>query len=229
MARSGDAARPGHDCAFSLTHYREILEAAKAGGYRFAGFDRAPSEGDLIIRHDVDLSLAAAVEMAEVEAAAGAWSTWFLMTRSVFYNLASSEGSHALARLRELGGRIAQHAVWPRIDLDERFEPIVAWHNPELEYMTDPIEGAVNAMGTPWFDGVHFRSDSNQRWGFRGAQQSCPREELAHGKLDWLHLLIHPAIWAYDGKTMRETMESFIDAESAARFEHLRIDKIDLS
>lgn len=229
MARSGDAAGPGHDCAFSLSHYREILEAAKAGGYRFAGFDRAPSEGDLIIRHDVDLSLAAAVEMAEVEAAAGAWATWFLMTRSVFYNLASIEGSQALARLRELGGRIAQHAVWPRIDLDERFEPIVAWHNPELEYMTDPIEGAVNAMGTPWFDPVHFRSDSNHRWGFRGAQQSCPHDELAHGTLDWLHLLIHPAIWAYDGTTMRETMESFIDAESAARFEHLRIDKIDLS
>ena len=46
-------------CAFDLGHYRELLEAAKAGGYRFAGFDRAPEPGDLILRHDVDLSLAA--------------------------------------------------------------------------------------------------------------------------------------------------------------------------
>ena len=229
MAGSGDAGAIGDGCAFSLTHYREILEAAKAGGYRFAGFDRPPSEGDLIIRHDVDLSLAAAVQMAEVEAEAGAWSTWFLMTRSVFYNLASAEGTHALARLRELGGRIAHHAVWPTIDLDERFEPIVAWHNPKLEYMTDPIVGAVNAMGAPWFDRTHFRSDSNHRWGFRGDRHSCPHEELARGELDWLHLLIHPAIWAYKGKTMRETMESFVDADSAARLEYLGVDRIDLS
>ena len=77
--------------------------------------------------------------MAEVEAAAGAWSTWFLMTRSVFYNLASPEGERAIERLRELGGRIAHHAVWPHLDLDDRFEPVVAWHNPEPEYMTAPI------------------------------------------------------------------------------------------
>ena len=63
------------------THYRELLEAAKAGGYRFAGFDRRREPGDLILRHDVDLSLEAAVAMAEVEAEPGAWSTWFLMTR----------------------------------------------------------------------------------------------------------------------------------------------------
>ena len=123
-------------CDFSLEHYRELLEAAKAGGYRFAGFDREPAPGDLILRHDVDLSLDAAVRMAEVEAEAGAWSTWFLMTRSVFYNLASHEGERAIARLRELGGRIAHHAVWPDVDLDARFVPVVAWHNPDPEYMT---------------------------------------------------------------------------------------------
>jgi hypothetical protein len=94
-------------CDFSLAHYRELLQAAKAGGYRFAGFDRAPEPGDLILRHDVDLSLASALAVAEVEADEGAWSTWFLMTRSVFYNLASKEGEQAIARLRELGHRVA--------------------------------------------------------------------------------------------------------------------------
>ena len=83
----------------------------KAGGYRCAGFDRAPQPGDLILRHDVDLSLDGALAVAEVEAEEGAWSTWFLMTRSVFYNLASSEGERAIARLRELGHRVAHHAV----------------------------------------------------------------------------------------------------------------------
>jgi hypothetical protein len=211
-------------CGFDLAHYRELLDAAKAGGYRFAGFDLEPAAGDLILRHDVDLSLDAALALAEVEAEAGAWSTWFLMTRSVFYNLASHEGERAIARLRELGGRIAHHAVWPNVDMDERFVPVVAWHNPDPEYMTAPIEGVVNVMTAPWFHPEHYRSDSNGHW-----RHGCPHSQLAAGGFEWLQLLTHPEIWAYDGATMGETMQSFLDADRAARLEHLRADRIDLS
>ncbi len=210
-------------CEFSLHHYRELLEAAKAGGYRFAGFDAAPEPGALILRHDVDLSLESAVALAEIEAEAGATSTWFLMTRSIFYNLGSPEGERTIARLRELGGRIAHHAVWPELDLDDRFEPVVAWHNPDPEYMTAPIEGAVNVMAEPWFDPGHYRSDSNQHW-----RHGCPHEQLARGEFEWLQLLTHPEIWAYDGTTMGETMRTFLDADREARLEHLRDDRIDL-
>ncbi len=219
----------GETCAFSLAHYRELLEAAKAGGYRFAGFDRPPEPGALIIRHDVDLSLEAAVRMAEVEAEVGVWSTWFLMTRSVFYNLLSGEGERTIERLRELGGRIAHHAVWPRIDLDERFDPVVAWHNPDRSYMTRPIDGATNAMGRPWYEPTHFRSDSNQNWRYRDRPGHCPHGELARAELDWLHVNIHPEIWVYEGATMRETMEAFLTAEREHRLDHLRADRIDLS
>jgi hypothetical protein len=211
-------------CGFSLSHYRELLEAAKEGGYRFAGFDGKPEPGELILRHDVDLSVDAALALAEVEAEAGAWSTWFLMTRSAFYNLASHEGERAMARLRELGGRIAHHAVWPDVDLDGRFEPVVAWHNPDPEYMTRPIEGATNVMTAPWFHPDHYRSDSNARW-----RHGCPHEQLARGEFEWLQLLTHPEIWAFEGETMGETMRSFLDADRSARLELLRADRIDLS
>jgi hypothetical protein len=211
-------------CEFSLGHYRELLEAALRGGYRFAGFDRPPERGDLILRHDVDLSLEAALQMAEVEAELGARSTWFLMTRSVFYNLDSREGEAALARLRNLGGVIAHHAVWPHVDLDERFEAVVAWHNPDPEYMTQPIEGATNPMSSPWFDPEHYRSDSNQQW-----RHGCPHPGLERGEPEWLQLLVHPEIWVYEGDTMGETMASFLLADGRARLEHLRADRIDLS
>ena len=52
-ARDSDDAAPS-----TLEHYRELLQAARAGGYRFAAL--RPSRrrrGDLILRHDVDLSL----------------------------------------------------------------------------------------------------------------------------------------------------------------------------
>jgi hypothetical protein len=211
-------------CDFSLAHYRELLRAGQAGGYRWAGFDRAPEAGDLILRHDVDLSLAAALAVAEAEAEEDAWSTWFLMTRSVFYNLASTEGERAIARLRELGHRVAHHAVFPHADLDARFDPVVAWHNPDPEFMKAPIDGAVNVMESPFFDPEHYRSDSNQHWRY-----GCPHEELAAGAFEWLQLLTHPEIWAFDGATMRESMDSLLDADRAARLEHLRADRIDLS
>ena len=161
--------------------------------------------------------------MAEVEAEEDATATYLLMTRSVFYNLGSKEGDWAIGRLRELGGRIAHHAVRPHVDLDERFEPVVAWHNPDPEYMQAEIAGAVNVMRPPFFDPDHYRSDSNQHW-----RHGCPHEPLARGELEWLQLLVHPEIWAYEGETMRESMDSFLDADRAARLELLRNDRIDL-
>jgi hypothetical protein len=211
-------------CDFSLAHYGGLLEAAREGGYRFAGFDRAPGRGDLILRHDVDLSLDSAIAMAELEAEDGVWSTWFLMTRSVFYNLASTEGERAIARLRELGHRVAHHAVWPHVDLDDRFDPVVAWHNPEPAYMWGEIAGASSVMRKPFFDADHYRSDSNQNWRHR-----CPHDELAEGRFEWLQLLIHPEIWVYEGATMGETMRAFLAADERARLELLRADRIDLT
>jgi hypothetical protein len=209
---------------FTMQRYRDLLSAIKAGGYRFAFYDAPPAAGDVFLRHDVDLSLRAALAMAEVEAEEDVRSTWFLMTRSLFYNLDSSEGEHALARLRELGHRVGHHALHPQLDLDDRFDRVVAWHNPEPAFMEIEIPGAVNVMRAPFFDAEHYRSDSNQNW--RGTN---PQEGLARGEYEWLQLLIHPEIWVYEGGTMRETMEAFLDADRAARFEQLGRDRIDLS
>jgi hypothetical protein len=211
-------------CAFDLQHYRELLNAAKAGGYRFASFDREPGSGDLLLRHDVDLSLASALELARLEAEAGAQATYFLMTRSVFYNLASPEGERTLAELRDLGHRVGLHAVHPHLDLDDRFDPVIAWHNPDPEFMREPLDGAVNVMQPPYFDPDHYRSDSNQHW-----RSGCPHEDLAAGRFGWLQLLTHPEIWAYPGASMRETMHSMLDAERELDLERLAEDRIDLT
>jgi hypothetical protein len=211
-------------CAFDLMHYRELVQAAKAGGYRFATFDEPPRRGDLLLRHDVDLSLDAALRMAELEAEEGASATYFLMTESVFYNLASKEGVAAIDRLRALGHRVGLHAVYPNATLDERFDPVVAWHNPDPQYMTRTIDGAVNVMQAGYFDPPTYRSDSNQRWRF-----GCPHAELRSGGFPWLQLLTHPEIWAYPGSTMGQTMRAMLDAERERRLAQLADDRIDLA
>jgi hypothetical protein len=210
-------------CSFDMTHYAEILETAKAGGYRFTTFGEPPTRGDIFLRHDIDLSLDAALRMAELEAEHGVQTTYLLMTESVFYNLASTEGAAAIARLRELGHAVGHHAVHPNVERDDRFDPVVSWHNPQAEYMSGSIPGAINVYAEPYFDPPTYRSDSNQHW-----RSGCPHEELRGGGFPWLQILVHPEIWVYEGATMGLTMRSMLNAEKARRLEQLVDDGIDL-
>jgi hypothetical protein len=209
-------------CPFDLSHFRDLLASARSGGYRFRLFDGDPERGDLFLRHDVDLSLAAALELARLEAEEGVEATYFLMTTSDFYNLSSPTGEAALRELRSLGHAVGLHARWPGARLDERFDPVFAWHNPEPDFMAAPVPGAINVM-EPRF-AANYRSDSNQHW-----REGCPHEQLADGRFDWLQLLVHPEIWVYPGETMRETMVAMLAAEGTGRLELLTQDRIDLS
>jgi hypothetical protein len=211
-------------CDFSLRHYGQLLDAAAAGGYRWAGFDHEPEAGDLFLRHDVDLSLGAALTMARFEHARGAHATYFLMTESVFYNLASSEGRAALDELRSLGHAVGLHAVHPNAARDGRFDPVLAWHNPDPDYVFTPVDGVVNVMQAPWFTRGHYRSDSNQHW-----REGCPHDELRAGAFDWLQLLVHPEIWVYEGSTMRETMLAMLGAKHDEWIDALINDRIDMT
>jgi hypothetical protein len=211
-------------CAFDLTHYRELLDAAKAGGYSFATFETEPRPGDVLLRHDVDLSLEAALDLARLERDAGVRATYFLMTESVFYNLDSEQGRETLRELRSLGHAVGLHGVYPRAARDDRFDAALAWHNPDPEYVHEPVSGFVNVMQPPWFTKGKYRSDSNQHW-----REGCPHEELRAGTFEWLQLLIHPEIWVYDGGTMGETMRSMLEQKHGEWLEHLVNDRIDLS
>jgi hypothetical protein len=144
------------------------------------------------------------------------------MTESVFYNLASPVGVEAIARLRDLGHGVGLHGVWPRAPLDDRFDPVVAWHNPDPEYMREPLpDGTPNVMEERF--ARHYRSDSNQHW-----RQGSPREDLAAGRFEWLQLLTHPEIWFFEGDTMGQTMRRMLEDERETRLEYLRHDRINL-
>jgi hypothetical protein len=210
-------------CAFDLDHYRELLGAAADGGYRWATFDTEPTRGDVLLRHDVDLSLEAALEMAQLEQSLGVRATYFLMTESVFYNLDSELGRATLRALRDLGHAVGLHAVYPRASHDDRFDAVVAWHNPDPEYVNEPVSGFVNVMQPPWFTKGKYRSDSNQHW-----REGCPHEELRAGAFEWLQLLVHPEIWVYPGDTMGDTMRAMVDVKGRELIAYLAADRIDL-
>src|SRR5207249_12226167 len=88
------------------------LEAARAHGYAFAKFaDPLPQREARVVylRHDVDNSVESAVRMAEVEARAGAVSTYLVMVRSENYNVFTGANVDRLRRLRDLGHDVGLH------------------------------------------------------------------------------------------------------------------------
>ena len=208
-------------CAFDLDHYRELLEAAAAGGYHWARFDPSPR-----------------------------WATSFSATTSTCRSRLRCDGAarararrardvlpHAGERLlqpRLAPGRDASpssatsvtrsalHAVYPRASRDERFDAVVAWHNPDPGYVHEPVERFVNVMQAPWFTKGKYRSDSNQHWREAARTRSCAR-----GDFEWLQLLVHPEIWVYPGATMGDTMRAMLDAKRERAARHLAGDRID--
>ena len=78
-------------CAFDLEHYRVLLDSAKDGGYTFSFFDHEPRAGDVFVRHDVDLSLEAALTLAELESDEDA--RWVTASASTPSGLARSSTS----------------------------------------------------------------------------------------------------------------------------------------
>jgi hypothetical protein len=198
-------------CTLDLAHYRELLSSARAAGYGWASFDRHPRAGDLFLRHDVRVSLEAALDMARIEHELGVRATYLLMTESAFYNLDSHVGHYAQRQLRQWGHAVGMHAVHPRAELDNRFDKVVSWHNPDPSYEREPIFGAVNVAETPFGDQVV------------GDRSGCPHEAVASGESDWLQVAIHPELWVHGG------VAAMFAAKAEQWFDYLEADGLELT
>src|SRR5689334_22330102 len=100
---------------YSMAAYRRLITAAKEAGFRFASFVDELSARDrcLYLRHDVDFSLTAAVELAETNAALGARGTFFVLLRSEIYNVLSPWSVERMRDLERLGQEVALHYLEP--------------------------------------------------------------------------------------------------------------------
>ena len=77
--------------SFSPDAYLALLGALSAGGYRYVSYDAVEPEAQhLLLRHDIDFALEAAVAMAEAEHALGVRATYFVLVDTEFYNPCSS-------------------------------------------------------------------------------------------------------------------------------------------
>ena len=194
-------------------------------GFQFASFGEGPraSGRSLYLRHDVDFSLAAAVELAETNAALGVRGTFFVLLRSEIYNLLSPWSVNRIRELERLGQEVALHYLEPpgaqSDDLAGRvredFETVrrevptlgrvVSWHNPSERLLSlrgeGMVGGLVNAYSTAFTTESLYLSDSNLRHSVEVLEAA-----FANAPTRDVQLLLHPINWVVGGCSVADVL-----------------------
>jgi hypothetical protein len=220
---------------FTRHGYRQLITALLAAGYTPTTFDSVrPRHRDLIVRHDVDVSLDAALSIAELEHEIGVQATYFVMVSSSFYNLFSPDSQRQVARLSELRHRIGLHfdvSAYRFNSLGDYSDQaarelallagivrdaveIVSFHNPHPELVNrERATGKLAHTYEPrFFSELAYVADSGGAWRFGG-----PFERPAFSNGTAIHLLTHPIWWVHDEPTAAPefTLKRFADDQRA--------------
>jgi hypothetical protein len=218
------------NATFSRSGYADVLAAARDCGYEIRPLCDAFKAGaalTMLLRHDVDLSLRLALEMAQFEHERGITSTYHILPHNDFYTPFAPEGRRMLARMTELGHEIGLHCdtdVYPKEPAE--FHRAVRRDIGTLEEITGrkvvsasqhrPGENFFNLGGLVEIEAYASRvreefayvSDSAMSW------RSTPWKLFPSRKN--LQVLIHPIWWMAPGASRKE------------KFQHLKTDTAEL-
>lgn len=213
---------------FSERHYQPVFFASYTG-----------EDGELLLRHDVDISLEHAVTVANADADMGFQSTFFLLLTTEFYNVLSAAGRTAVKRIVSLGHEIGLHfdvTSYSEAELEsevarecEILEDIsgesirvIAPHRPTAtcqQFLGRPgrFAGRLQAYAPEFFIQTGYVSDSAGSWSY-----GSPLEHPSFKRGAALQMLTHPYLWAAPGNTQPEKIHRTlarrgIDLAEAAR------------
>ncbi len=199
-----------------------MLLKANALGYRFVGFQNVnkSTHRQLILRHDVDVSLDHAVRMAEIEHALGVNSTYFVMLHSPFYNLLDVQATRNVNEILDLGHEIGYHydaaalgsqnpssILKSEVRFVSRFFEIhiaaVSMHNPTTTRRRNLSLTQKDAYSPQFFSDMKYVSDSLQRW-----REGCLCLHLDRSTR--IQALVHPFWWSKSGTSWKGLLQEHL-------------------
>lgn len=217
---------------FTYTYYRALIEALLHDGYHFVSFSEVDVERNdqVVLRHDVDLSLEAACTLAEIEAEYGIQSVFHVLLTADVYNPASRRSQALLSRIRALGHRIGLHvdpAALPEepAAMQERLAqlfdsaalilgPLDSYsiHRPAATGQMDMLKPQRLSFPTPPYadDTLYrghlvYRSDSRREWRHGDLLAEL---NLLRGRS--LQLNLHPIWWTAAPTARAEVLNRFL-------------------
>lgn len=212
---------------FTVPGYEALITRLLARGYGISDYVAArPDSADLIVRHDVDFDLDAAVTVARAEARHGWRACYFVLTRSEFYNPNAARSRAALATLTELGHEVGLHfdaALYPgdaaalAAAAQDESAQLAHWtgqpvrtfsfHRPHPTLLAQEftVPGLVNAYAGRYFRDMGYCSDSRGTW-----RSGRPEDHPAIRDRRALQLLTHPIWWTADSANPSTKVASFL-------------------
>jgi hypothetical protein len=198
----------------NLETYREMLEVVSTRHQSIKYSEIANHQEFVLWRHDCDMSLNRALQIANIDAHYGVQSTFFVNPHSEFYNIFEKKQTGFINAIRDLGHQIGLHldAAYHQHDdgnfnievailkdvatinmvTDAQIE-VFSFHNPSSEILqldNDHYAGLVNCYSKTLFRTVGYGSDSNGYW----RHQPIP-ELLMDANKTRLQILTHPEWW----------------------------------
>jgi hypothetical protein len=206
---------------FSYSHYKNTLKKFKER-YDFHTFGNA-SDNDVLLRHDVDASLKAALKIAEIDNEVGISSTFFIYIHSEFYNTFELKSSNIIRKMLKLGHKIGLHynelffaendlnpsqTIMKEIEiLEHHFKTkieAIAVHeaSKRRKIKLNLPKRIVNCYSKKFFLERKYISDSAQFW-----REQCFCQNIT--KYKKLQILTHPIWWSNDNKKRKDIMKTF--------------------
>ena len=200
---------------FTYDYYKEFISCLHEA-YHLTTFQEGKRTKEidkplLIMRHDIDMELEAALKMSSLEKDMGIHSTYFFMVRCPLYNVFSSDGSEQVKQILVAGHHFGLHfdcALYEDISVDnlsyyisrecqllEQFfdHPVdaVSFHRPgRLELSGVELERWPNSYERVFTEKFDYFSDSRGNWA-----RGDPLRSDAFFKRKNLHILTHPIWW----------------------------------
>ena len=205
---------------YRLDAYESLLQSFKAAGYTFSLFDSDDQleSGEILLRHDVDLSVDRALAMAECEHRLGVQSTYCVLLNAPAYDIVDPRTVRILQRISKLGHEIAlhfdthvywkptaephPHSVASKVEQELTVltrvvgEEIssVSFHIPPQWVLGRSYDGFVNTYAPRFFEEIAYLSDSSQKW--------TTTPPFPNGLAETFQLLVHPGLWHDEHRPM---------------------------
>jgi len=201
---------------FSLAGYQSLIGELIARGYQVRGYDDAePKQLHVILRHDLDMSLQAALPIAEIEHQLGLKGHYFVLMRTEMYNPCSARAAQAIGHLQRLGHEIGLHLdaslygnEESAVEAGAQAESVIleqiagapvrfiSFHRPAKALIgrAGALAGRQHAYEPRFFSEMGYCSDSRGAWHY-----GHPLDHPALRDRRALQLLTHPIWWISGG------------------------------
>lgn len=232
---------------FTYDSYRSLLSLLAEHGCQTADYHNwQQKQRCVILRHDIDCSIEAALEFAELEQECGVTSTYFVLVSTDFYNIFSKKSHNLLEKIQALGHEIGLHldeTVYPKCAHDSsciqekilqevallqtvtgRPVTTVSMHRPSKAVLDADLKipGMVNSYSDLFFRQFKYLSDSRRHW------REPVREIIKSEQYERLHLLTH-AFWYHSAEqTLQESVSNFIASGNLKLYQSMKENITDL-